>query len=99
MIGSTMGNVCGIATPPKQISQTENQLNIVNYNVKMLHGSISLLSEKLKPILRSQSPATVGECMKEPVELVPIAENFKKLGSDIMFANSQIRDLLERIEI
>ena len=93
-------NMCGdSAIPPKQMSQTEKQFNIATDNAKMLYGSISLLSEKLKPILRDKSQDTgVGDCKKEEA-LVPMAESFRKLGSEIMFANGRIRGLLDRLEI
>lgn len=57
-------NVCGIANPPKKMSQTEQELEKARSAKNMLFDTIAILSERLKPALRQQNPCTVGECEK-----------------------------------
>ena len=91
-------NSCGIATPSKQMSQTERALKLTDENSRMLFDSISLLEKKLEPIMRNPNPCTEGECSKEE-SFVALAENIRKIGMDFGFANNKIRDLINRLEI
>lgn len=95
-MGNSVGS--GLATPPKQMSQTESQLERARMASKALFETISVLSEKLKPALRRQSPREVGSDSKEE-KLTDIAEAIKGLGNDFGFANNQLRDLIGRLEI
>ena len=55
----------GLTSPQKQLSQTGRALVLADDNSRMLMDSISLLVEKLNPILRSPQPTTTGgECEK-----------------------------------
>lgn len=83
---------------PKQLSQMERAFGLANTSKQALTDSISLLEERLKPILRSPNPSTAGECEKEE-EFVVVAEAVKKLGREFEFANSRIRSILDRLEI
>jgi mevalonate kinase len=93
-----LNEVSGLATSPKQISQTEEQLQRTRKEKDQLFNTIGLLTERLKPALRENSPSTVGECEKEQ-KLTDIAEAIKGLGSDFSFATSQLRNLIDRLEI
>jgi hypothetical protein len=85
--------------PSKQTSQIDRAFNQVGENSRLLFDSISLLEEKLKPVLRSLNPSTQGEDCAKVENFVPLAEGVRKIGSDFSFANSRIRNLLERLEI
>jgi len=88
----------GVPISPKQLSQTERAFGLASDNERMLMDSISLLEEKLKPILREPNPSTTEECQKSE-SFVAIAEAIRKLGTEFEFANNKIRNLLERLEI
>ncbi len=94
---NSMGSV-GLTPAPKQLSQTDRALSLTEGNIKMLMDSISLLEQKLNPVLRALSPKTTGECAKEE-DFVAMAEVIRKFGYEINFANSRIKDILERLEI
>lgn len=93
-----MGNETGCSTP-KQLSQTERALNETKDKDLMLFDSISLLEERLKPILRILPPIIEGADCKVAENFVALAGEINKLGSDFLFANAKIRSLLERLEI
>ena len=91
---------CESSAMPKQLSQTERALELSDSNSRMLMESISRLEEKLKPILREQSPQTVDkDCERKEESFVAVAEAIKKNGEIFLFANSRIRDILGRLEI
>ena len=88
----------GAQVAPKQIFQTEKVIGTATDNSRMLMDSISLLEERLNPILRHPNSDTAGKDEKSE-SLVLVAEEIRKLGMGFEVANRRIRDILGRLEI
>jgi len=92
-------NIGGLTstTPPKQLSEVEQQFNYCNKARENLGTLIETLEDRLAPILRKISSGEAIGSKEE--ELTPLANEIKKFGSVMEIFSNRIKSILERLEI
>lgn len=81
----------------KQLQIPEQQ-EYLNCEIIALHERISILASRLEPVLRGSDPQ-VADKISEGPDLTILANTLKMFCRDIKVARSNIKDLIDRLEL
>jgi hypothetical protein len=90
---------------PRRLTISSNRETEVNSQLSLLSGSVAILREeltalcdRLKPVLRSESPETADKTAPEP-QLCPLADNLRAIRGDVEHLRDAIQRHRARIEL
>lgn len=92
LMGSAKSNT------PVSVSTTEQQTLSLHESVSELSKLVSVLFERLNPVLRSPNPSSVGEGRKDE-ELPTLANAIRQSRYIVQNVNGQLNDILGRLDI
>ena len=83
---------------PQRESELSREVERLDKAVAVLNERVSTLSIRLKPVLTSETPKNVSESKSESVQTT-VGKSIRKSSDGVFYAESNLSDLLSRLEI
>ena len=82
----------------KKEAEVQREIDQLHKYAENIADTIISLRERLKPVLRV-IPSKNEEALKEPVSLVPLAEEIRQVSHKLSNCNGDIREIIETCEL